>query len=126
VGYRTFEHLLASGVNRRAIQYSVCHQVGSTHRRMMLEKLGLSEQRDYSTFSWLGNTGSVALPTALAMGLRGGFITADSQVALLGIGSGINSIMMMTHWHKPIVAGHLDSSAIARISTQCDSTAVAS
>lgn len=125
VGERTFEQLLADGVDRSEIQYSVCHQVGSTHRRMMLEKLGLSDLRDYSTFSWLGNTGSVALPTALAMGLRSGFLPAESQAALLGIGSGINSIMMMTQWRKPIVAGHLDSSAASRIQTQRDTAAIA-
>jgi acyl-CoA:acyl-CoA alkyltransferase len=105
VGVRTFEQFLAGGVDRERIQYSVCHQVGSTHRRMMLEQLGLAEDYDYSTYSWLGNTGSVALPTALALGLRSGSIPSDSHVALLGIGSGINSIMMMTKWQKPIVAG---------------------
>jgi hypothetical protein len=45
------------------------------------------------------------------MGLRSGFITPDSQVALLGIGSGINSLMMMTHWRQPLVAGDLDANA---------------
>jgi 3-oxoacyl-[acyl-carrier-protein] synthase III len=125
VGERTFEQLLASGVRRERIDYSVCHQVGSTHRKMMLDRLRLSEERDYSTFSWLGNTGSVALPTALAMGLRSGFINVGSNVALLGIGSGINSIMMMTHWQKPIVAGYLDAAALARISSQPSSTAFA-
>ncbi len=111
VGVRTFEQLLASGVSRDQIDYSVCHQVGGAHRRMMLERLGLKSDRDYSTFGWLGNTGSVALPTALAMGLRSGFLKAGSHVALLGIGSGINSIMAMTAWRNPIVAGELDEVA---------------
>jgi 3-oxoacyl-[acyl-carrier-protein] synthase-3 len=59
----------------------------------------------------LGNSGSVALPTALALGLKSGFIQPGSRTTLLGIGSGINSIMMTTHWQNPVVAGELDSSA---------------
>jgi 3-oxoacyl-[acyl-carrier-protein] synthase-3 len=81
----------------------------------MLQTLGLPEAADYTTFSWLGNTGSVALPTALALGLRSGFIQPDHEVALLGIGSGINSVMMSTTWPRPIVAGELDENAAAHL-----------
>lgn len=115
VGVRTFEQLLQHGaetpLQRTDFDASVSHQVGATHRRLMLQSLGLPEDRDYSTFAWLGNTGSVALPTALAMGLRSQSIKAGSRVALLGIGSGINSVMMTTHWQHPIVAGELDENA---------------
>jgi acyl-CoA:acyl-CoA alkyltransferase len=111
VGRTTFLDLLNTGVTHDEIDFTVCHQVGTAHRKMMLDELGLPAQRDYSTFSWLGNSGSVALPTALAMGLRSGFIGMGSQVALLGIGSGINSIMMTSHWQTPLVAGELDQNA---------------
>ncbi len=116
VGVRTFEQLLIDGAEqpsqRSDFAATVSHQVGATHRRLMLQALGLPEERDYSTFAWLGNTGSVALPTALAMGLRSETITTGSRVALLGIGSGINSVMMTTHWQHPIVAGELDENAL--------------
>ncbi len=115
VGERTFEQLLASGTLRERIGQSVCHQVGVAHRRLMLQTLGLPEAADFTTFSWLGNTGSVALPTALALGLRSGFIQPDHEVALLGIGSGINSVMMSTTWPRPIVAGELDENAAAHL-----------
>ena len=115
VGKRTFAQLLDSGVRRQQIGYSVCHQVGAAHRRLMLGELGLPADRDFSTFSWLGNTGSVALPTALALGLRSGFIAPHREVALLGIGSGINSMMMLTHWSCPVVAGELDGRAAQRL-----------
>jgi acyl-CoA:acyl-CoA alkyltransferase len=111
VGRRTFKKLLEQGVTHDEIDNTVCHQVGSAHRKMMLDELGLPAQRDYSTFSWLGNSGSVALPTALAMGLKSGFIPSGSRTALLGIGSGINSIMMTTHWQNPVVAGQLDATS---------------
>ncbi len=111
VGVRTFDQLLATGTTRDQFDASVCHQVGSTHRKMMLEALQMPEQHDFTTYSWLGNTGSVALPTTLAMGLCSGAIKPASNVALLGIGSGINSVMMATRWQHPIVAGELDENA---------------
>ena len=115
VGQRTFEQLLQADPrqpwSRSQIDASVCHQVGATHRRLMLESLQLPEARDFSTFAWLGNTGSVALPTALALGLLSHSLPSDSQLALLGIGSGINSVMMRTRWRRPIVAGELDEQA---------------
>lgn len=111
VGKRTFDQLLSEGLTRDEIDYTICHQVGSAHRKLMLDELGLPTQRDYSTFSWLGNSGSVALPTALAMGLRSGFVPMGSQTALLGIGSGINSIMMTAQWQTAAVAGELDEVA---------------
>ncbi|MEI6526458.1 MAG: 3-oxoacyl-ACP synthase III, partial [Planctomycetota bacterium] len=54
---------------RTDIATTVCHQVGSAHRRRMLETLNMPIDTDYSTFDRLGNTGSVALPTALGLGL---------------------------------------------------------
>lgn len=111
VGTRTFEQLIASGYTREDFTKTVCHQVGSTHRRLMLQQLELPEHNDFSTFGWLGNTGAVALPTALALGLHSGFIQSGDQTALLGIGSGINSVMMAAQWSKPVVAGEIDENA---------------
>ena len=94
-GRMTFEKFLAqSGWERNDIQKSFCHQVGTTHRKLMLESLDIPVEKDFLTVEWLGNTGSAALPTTLAIGLQDGFVDAGDQVALLGIGSGINCIMM--------------------------------
>jgi 3-oxoacyl-[acyl-carrier-protein] synthase-3 len=100
-GAATFERFLASsGWSRDDIHKSICHQVGGTHRRLMLESLGLSAERDYATFPWLGNTGSVALPITLAMAAENGFIQTNEHVALLGIGSGINCVMLAVDWQR--------------------------
>lgn len=115
VGAKTFDRLLEFGNTREDFHATVCHQVGGTHRRMMLEALGMPADRDMSTFRWMGNTGSVALPLALAVGLQSNQIAAHSKVALLGIGSGINSVMMSTTWPNPIVAGHLDDNAVGNL-----------
>jgi 3-oxoacyl-[acyl-carrier-protein] synthase-3 len=100
-GAATFERFLAaSGWSRDEIHKSICHQVGGTHRRLMLESLGLTTERDYATFPWLGNTGSVALPITLAMAVENGFIQTGEHVALLGIGSGINCVMLAALWQR--------------------------
>ena len=69
----------------------------------MLESLGLDPARDFSTYPWLGNTGSVALPITMAIGLESGRVRAGQHVALLGIGSGINSVMIGVRWQKSLV-----------------------
>ena len=85
------------------IDKTICHQVGGTHRKLMLESLGVDMKKDYATFDWLGNTGSAALPVTLAIACEQGFIQPDDQVALLGIGSGINSIMLGVQWRKSLI-----------------------
>lgn len=94
-GRVTFQRFLSeAGWSINDVQKSFCHQVGTTHRRLMLESLGLSIDTDFLTVDWLGNTGSTALPTTLALGLEHGFVDSGEKVALLGIGSGINCLMM--------------------------------
>ena len=111
VGQRTFDQLLEHVGTRDNFDATVCHQVGGTHRKLMLESLAMPTETDFTTFRWLGNTGSVALPLALALGLQSGGLSANSRVALLGIGSGINSVMMSTTWPKPTIAGAVDENA---------------
>lgn len=77
------------------------HQVGRAHRRLLLERLGLDLSKDFSTFEWLGNTGAAALPTALALGIEQGRLAAGDRVALLGIGSGLNCVMLGIEWNDP-------------------------
>jgi acyl-CoA:acyl-CoA alkyltransferase len=102
-GAETFSDFLnASGWSREATHKSICHQVGGTHRRLMLESLGLPVERDYATFPWLGNTGSVALPITLALAVENGFIEPHDHVALLGIGSGINCLMLAVDWQATL------------------------
>jgi len=100
-GAATFADFLeATDWSPGEIDKSICHQVGSTHQRQMLEAIGLPLARDYATYPWLGNTGSVALPVTLALAVERGFIGEQEQVALLGIGSGINSLMIGVDWQR--------------------------
>mgnify|MGYP000922518030 CR=1 FL=1 len=72
----------------------ICHQVGRTHQRKLYDALNLDLNKDYSTFSSLGNIGSVSLPLTLAMAKNKKVIKSGSHTALLGIGSGISCMMM--------------------------------
>ncbi|MEM7457502.1 MAG: 3-oxoacyl-[acyl-carrier-protein] synthase III C-terminal domain-containing protein, partial [Planctomycetota bacterium] len=57
------------------------------------------------SFTHLGNTGSAALPVTLAFAAQMNFVTAGQNVALLGIGSGINCIMLGASWGNTPVSG---------------------
>jgi 3-oxoacyl-[acyl-carrier-protein] synthase-3 len=76
----------------------VCHQVGSAHRRKLYETLGLDLAKDFSTFETYGNTGSVALPSTLAAAVGAGAVKPGDRVGLLGIGSGLNCLMLALEW----------------------------
>ncbi|MEM9160916.1 MAG: 3-oxoacyl-ACP synthase III [Verrucomicrobiota bacterium] len=76
----------------------ICHQVGVAHQRLLYEKLNLDLAKDYSSYPTFGNTGSAALPITLAKAAEDEFVTKGDQVALLGIGSGLNCMMMAVEW----------------------------
>jgi 3-oxoacyl-[acyl-carrier-protein] synthase III len=76
----------------------ICHQVGSVHRRKLYETLGLDLAKDFSTFERLGNTGSVALPATLEAAIAAGAVKDGDRVGLLGIGSGLNCLMLALEW----------------------------
>jgi 3-oxoacyl-[acyl-carrier-protein] synthase-3 len=76
----------------------ICHQVGSVHRRKLYETLGLDVSKDFSTFETLGNMGSVSLPATLALAAQLGAVKTGDRVGLLGIGSGLNCLMLALEW----------------------------
>jgi len=112
-GREAFLELLSElGWENTDVQRSVCHQVGATHRRRILETLKLEPENDFATFTEWGNTGSVALPIALGQSIENGFWNNHSQGALLGIGSGVNSLMMGLSGGRIEVAHRKESEAL--------------
>lgn len=75
-----------------------CHQVGATHRERFYDAIGMDESRDFSTFEFLGNVGSVSLPLTMAMGVEKDPPPSGEKIAMLGIGSGLSCIMLGTSW----------------------------
>jgi len=91
----TFEPFLSEvGWRRSDIDRTFCHQVGKAHQQLLFETLKLPPEINFSTLEYLGNTGSAALPTAASIGIENGFAKSGDRIALLGIGSGINVIML--------------------------------
>jgi 3-oxoacyl-[acyl-carrier-protein] synthase-3 len=75
-----------------------CHQVGQAHARLLFERLGLAPDKNFETLSFMGNTGSVSAPVTMAMGIEQGAFCKGQRAALLGIGSGINCLMLGVEW----------------------------
>jgi 3-oxoacyl-[acyl-carrier-protein] synthase III len=98
-GVATFRAFLQeTGWTHDQIARTFCHQVGSAHRKLMLQALELDTEHDFTTFEWLGNTGSAALPVTMAIGIERGLIKSGDKIAMLGIGSGINCLMLAVEW----------------------------
>lgn len=76
----------------------VCHQVGAAHQKLLFDTLGLDHEKDYSSYQTFGNTGSAALPITLAKAVEDGAVNQGDKLALLGIGSGLNCLMMGVEW----------------------------
>jgi 3-oxoacyl-[acyl-carrier-protein] synthase-3 len=82
-----------------AIDWVFTHQVGRAHEDLTLSTLGLKEHKTYRTYPYLGNTGSAALPITLCKALeQNDAPKSGDRVALLGIGSGLTSIMLGVQW----------------------------
>jgi 3-oxoacyl-[acyl-carrier-protein] synthase III len=75
-----------------------CHQVGQAHARLLFERLGLDPGKNFETLSFMGNTGSVSAPVTMAIGIEQGAFNKGQRAALLGIGSGINCLMLGVEW----------------------------
>ena len=74
--------------------------VGKAHRKALFEALELDMAIDFTTLERLGNTGAVALPVTAAIGIEQGHVRRGDRVALLGIGSGINVVMLGVDWQR--------------------------
>ena len=80
----------------------ITHQVGKAHTRELFAALNLDLAKDFSTFETLGNVGSVSCPITLARAIEDGAYAPGQKVALLGIGSGLSSLMMAVEWPKHV------------------------
>jgi 3-oxoacyl-[acyl-carrier-protein] synthase-3 len=99
LGIRTWHAFLRKlGWIKERIDKVICHQVGASHRDTILKALGIPAERDFSTFPYLGNIGTVSLPLTAALAEDREVIRAGDRVAFLGIGSGLNCLMLGVEW----------------------------
>ena len=76
----------------------ICHQVGKANQKTILNTISVPVEKDYSTFEFLGNIGTVSVPLTAALADERGFLTPGDNVAFLGIGSGLNCMMLCIEW----------------------------
>ncbi|MGL6196235.1 MAG: 3-oxoacyl-ACP synthase III [Thermoguttaceae bacterium] len=86
--------LVETGWSVDSINRFFTHQVGKQHQQLLFDTLGIDITKNFSTLEFLGNTGSVAMPTAAAIGLEKQPMNPGERIALFGIGSGINVVML--------------------------------
>lgn len=89
---------IASGWDAETPDCIFTHQVGKAHTRALFEALELDLKKDYGTFEFLGNVGSVSCPITLAHAIESERFKPGQKAALLGIGSGLSSLMMALNW----------------------------
>jgi len=99
LGLRTWNAFLTKfGWRADYLDKVICHQVGSGHRDAVLKALGIPLEKDYSTFPFLGNMGTVSLPLTAALAEEREFLNPGDRVGWLGIGSGLNCLMLGIEW----------------------------
>jgi 3-oxoacyl-[acyl-carrier-protein] synthase III len=99
LGHRTWNGFTERmGWQRTAVDKVICHQVGAGHREAMLQSLGIPHDREFSTYEYLGNIGTVSLPLTAAIAEEREFLKPGDRVGFLGIGSGLNCLMLGIQW----------------------------
>jgi len=99
LGLRTWESFLGTlGWAKDQVDKVICHQVGSVHQQTVLRTLGIDANKDFATFTHLGNIGTVSLPITAAMAKERGHLCSGDRVSFLGIGSGLNCLMLGWDW----------------------------
>jgi 3-oxoacyl-[acyl-carrier-protein] synthase-3 len=88
----------ASGWRAEDIDQFFCHQVGTAHAKLLFDRLNLDITRNFETLPFLGNVGSVSAPITMAMAIEQGVFAPGQKGAMLGIGSGINCLMLGIDW----------------------------
>ncbi len=72
------------------------HQVGKANHDAVVSALGLPSERAPRLYPELGNVGAASVP--LGLSLAAATLKAGQPAALMGIGSGLNSWMLVVDW----------------------------
>lgn len=99
LGLKTWNGFLETmGWSAAQVDRTICHQVGNSHRDTILKTIGILPQKDFVTYPFLGNIGTVSLPITAAIAEERGMLRTGDRVAFLGIGSGLNCLMLGWNW----------------------------
>ena len=74
------------------------HQIGAIHHQKFYQALNQDIKKDFCTFPFLGNIGTVSLPITAAIADERGFLKPGDFVAFIGVGSGLNCYILGVEW----------------------------
>jgi acyl-CoA:acyl-CoA alkyltransferase len=99
LGMETWHAFLEElGWTNEKVDRTVCHQVGAPHRETVMKAIGIPLEKDFQTYEFLGNIGTVSLPITAAIAEERGFLKPGQRVAFCGIGSGLNCLVLGLEW----------------------------
>jgi 3-oxoacyl-[acyl-carrier-protein] synthase-3 len=99
LGQQTWQVFLKElGWTTSQVDRVICHQVGSGHQDAILKSLQVPKEKDFTTYRFLGNMGTAALPVTAAIAEERGILRAGQRVGFLGIGSGLTCLMIGLEW----------------------------
>jgi 3-oxoacyl-[acyl-carrier-protein] synthase III len=84
------------------VDFVLTHQVGKAHEELTLSTLSLEKKKTFRTYPTFGNTGSSALPLTLVHMIEANedLLKPQDRVAMMGIGSGLTSIILGLSWGR--------------------------
>jgi len=99
LGLRTWKAFLSElAWSAEKVDKVICHQVGSGHQLAILKSIGIAPEKDFVTYPYLGNIGTVSLPLTAALAEEREVLRPGERVGFLGIGSGLNCLMLGLEW----------------------------
>lgn len=99
LGVQTWHDFLEeTGWTQEQVDRTICHQVGGPHREAVMKAIGVPLEKDFQTYEFLGNIGTVSLPITAAIAEERGFLERGQRVAMCGIGSGLNCLILGVEW----------------------------
>ena len=99
LGKKTWDAMLKElNLTTERVNKVICHQVGDAHQKLILQTLGVPPEKDFTTYEFLGNMGTVSLPVTAALANERDALLPGDIVGFLGIGSGLNCLMLGIKW----------------------------
>ncbi len=76
----------------------ICHQIAAENQKQIRGAIEMPVEKDFTSFEFLGNMGTVSLPVTAAIAEERGFFDPGDRVGFLGVGSGLNTLMLGLEW----------------------------
>ena len=84
----------SSGWTSQTPDLIVTHQVGKAHTQAVFDSLSLDIKKNFSSFETLGNCGASSLPITYTLACKDNPARLQMKTMLMGIGSGLSSVML--------------------------------